>query len=140
MKRCFVGGYTEKSNVEAVLHLMSCSEFKEEVREKDDPFTICVHCVIKNLKGYCKLTRNLPLVDPEALKRTVKDAEEALKLLRSKGKKTNKDLLSIEYLRTFVNNPTPVNYILMSCGRTDEMKRKEEKTSERPKKNKSVQV
>lgn len=127
MKRCFVGGYTEKSNVEAVLHLISCSEFKEEEREKDDPFTICVHCVIENSKGYCKLTRNLPLVDPEVLKRTVKDAEEYLKLLRGKGKKTNKDRLSIEYLRTFVNNPTPVNYILMSCGRTDEMKRKEEK-------------
>ena len=84
--------------------------------------------------------KNMPLVEPEALKRTVKDAEEALKLLRSKGKKTNKDLLLIEYLRTFVNNPTPVNYILMSCGRTDEMKRKEEKNSERPKKNKSVQI
>ena len=74
--------------------------------------------------------KNMPLVEPEALKRTVKDAEEALKLLRSKGKKTNKDLLLIEYLRTFINNPTRLNYILLSCGRAHEMKRKEEETDE----------
>lgn len=70
--------------------------------------------------------KKIELVAPEALKKMIEDAEEALKFLRDKRKKTKNDLLSIEYLRTFVNNPTPVNYIFLTCGRTDEMRRKEE--------------
>lgn len=74
--------------------------------------------------------KKIPLVDQEALERFVKDAKEELEYLRNKKRKTRPDFLSMEYLRTFINNPTPVNYILLSCGRADEMKRKEEETDE----------
>ena len=53
------------------------------------------------------------LVNPELIESTLKSAKEALKFLREKKKKTKNDLLSIEYLRTFVNNPTPINYIFL---------------------------
>ena len=54
------------------------------------------------------------------------EAKKALEKLNKKRKMSTKDKLCREYLRTFVNNPTSINYVLMSCGRADQMKRKEE--------------
>lgn len=126
MKRCFVGGYAEKDNVEAVLRLKSCSEFQEK-EEDDDVHEVCRHCKIENNKGYCKLTaKKIPLVKPEVLKQAVAHAQSAFKYLKEKKKKSKADYLSMEYLKTFIGNPTPVNYVLLSCGRAYEMKRKEE--------------
>ena len=74
--------------------------------------------------------KKIAIDEPEVLRRTVEDAKAALDCLKNKKKKSRADLLSIEYLRTFINNPTRLNYILLSCGRADEMKRKEEETDE----------
>lgn len=70
--------------------------------------------------------KKIPLVDSEVLRQAVINAEDALKYLKEKKKKSRADFLSMEYLKTFIGNLTPVNYILLSCGRADEMKRKEE--------------
>lgn len=75
--------------------------------------------------------KKIPLVDPEVLRQAVINAEDALKYLKEKKKNSKADFLIMEYLRTFINNPTPVNYILLSCGRADEMKRKEEETDDK---------
>ena len=68
----------------------------------------------------------IPLVKDEALKKGIEEAKNELQRLMNKRRKTIKDKLVIEYLRTFIDNPTPVNCLLLECGRADEMKRKEE--------------
>ena len=47
-------------------------------------------------------------------------------LNKRKRKLSVKTALVKEYLRTFINNPTTENYVLMCYGRANEMKRKEE--------------
>ena len=68
----------------------------------------------------------IALVDEGLLENAVEAAKKELERLNNKKRKTRLDHLCREYLRTFTGNPTPLNYILMSCGRADEMKRKEE--------------
>ena len=131
MKLCLTGGSARKDDVEAVIRLKTCKNFQAEEREDDDPYEVCEHCKIENGKGYCELTfEKVMLVAPDVLKQVVEQAKDALKYLRGKKKPTRLDRLSMEYLRTFINNPTRLNYILLSCGRAHEMKRKEEETDE----------
>lgn len=68
----------------------------------------------------------IPLVEENTMAHGVKEAKQELQRLREKKKLTKDDKLIIEYLKTFIGNPTPMNYILLSCGRADEMRRKEE--------------
>ena len=74
--------------------------------------------------------KKIAIVEPEIVKQAVISAKDALQYLKDKKKKSRVDFLLMEYLRTFINNPTRLNYILLSCGRADEMKRKEEETDE----------
>ena len=66
------------------------------------------------------------LVDQEVIEAFLACSKTELEGLKKKKRKTKTDFLVIEYLKTFIMNPTPMNYILISCGRADEMKRKEE--------------
>lgn len=70
--------------------------------------------------------KSIPLVTEELLNQVIEWIKAEIEHLKKKKRKSKADLLLLEYAKTFLNNPTPVNYILMSCGRADEMKRKEE--------------
>ena len=68
----------------------------------------------------------IKLVENETVQETLEAAKNALQGLMNKRRKSVRDKLVIEYLRTFINNPTSANCLLLTCGRADEMIRKEE--------------
>ncbi len=70
--------------------------------------------------------KKVALVEEGLLEKAKEEAIVMLAQLQKKHRKTNKDRLMIEYLKTFIGNPIPVNYVLLTCGRADEMKRKGE--------------
>lgn len=69
----------------------------------------------------------MKIVEDTVVQETLEWAKGELEALNKRKRKLSvKSALVKEYLRTFINNPTAGNYVLMSCGRADEMKRKEE--------------
>ena len=97
----------------------------------DNPYNIITEITnqintILQRKVELKTGKKVALVEEGLLEKAKEEAIVMLDQLQKKNRKTNKDRLMIEYLKTFIGNPIPVNYICFTCGRVDEMKRKGE--------------
>lgn len=105
-------GYVESKTV---------SRFNEVKYLVDNPYNIIteisnqINSILID-KVNRKTGKTVSLVEEGLLEKAVEEAKAMLE------KKSTKKLMK-EYLKTFIGNPTPFNYICFTCGRAEEMKR-----------------